>query len=113
MVNGKSARLSVLLFFVVFFGCGRVPKGILSEKEMEAVLTDMLKAEAWIGLEPTVYRNDTVKAMVYESVFHKYNISREIYDTSLVWYGRNIDVYLQVCEQVLTNLEKQINSDSS
>ncbi|MDR3137925.1 MAG: DUF4296 domain-containing protein [Tannerellaceae bacterium] len=111
MANIKIGRLSILLLVVVLFGCGRVPEGVLSEKEMEAVLTDMLKAEAWVGLEPVAYRSDTVKARMYESVFRKYNISREVYDSSLVWYGRNADIYLRVCERVLTNLEKQISRD--
>jgi hypothetical protein len=111
MANGNIGRLSVLFLLVVLFGCGRVPKGILPEKEMETVLIDMLKAEAWIGLEPAVYRNDTVKARVYEAVFRKHNISREVYDSSLLWYGRNADIYLRVCERALTNLEKQISED--
>jgi hypothetical protein len=86
-----------------------MPAGVLSEKEMETVLTDMLKAEAWLGLESAAYRNDTVKVKAYEAVFRKHNISQAVYDSSLVWYGRNIDTYMRIYERVTAGLEEQIH----
>jgi hypothetical protein len=103
-------RLSLLCCLLLFVACGRASKGILTEKEMEAVLTDMWKAEAWITLDPAVYRHDTSKAQVYQAVFHKHHISRETYDSSLVWYARHTDIYLQICEKVLARLDNEIHT---
>ncbi|OAV74715.1 hypothetical protein Barb7_01748 [Bacteroidales bacterium Barb7] len=98
----------VMLWAVgMFAGCGKTPDGILSEKDMQAVLTDMLTAEAVTDADAE-YRNDTVKLALYESVFRKHGISRAMYDSSLVWYGRNMDVYMKIYDRVTADLDRRI-----
>jgi hypothetical protein len=102
-------RLLFGMLIIALSACSRTPQGVLSEKKMELVLTDMLQAEAWVSLESAAYRNDTLKARAYEAVFRKHNISRAEYDSSLVWYGRNIDIYMRVYERAAARLEEQIH----
>ncbi len=90
--------------------CSKVPDGILSEKEMQTVLTDMLLAEAMVNVDHNTYKSDTMRLALYESVFRKHDISREVYDSSLVWYGRNLDIYMKVYNRVLADLDKRINN---
>ena len=97
----------VLLTAALVVSCSKVPDGILSEKEMKAVLIDMQLAEAMISTDYKKYSDDAEKEMLYQSVFRKHNIEQAVYDSSLVWYGRNLDVYMQVYDLVLAELNER------
>lgn len=99
-----------LLATALLAACSKVPDGILSEKEMQGVLRDMLLAEAMVNVDYNAYKSDTMKLALYESVFRKHDITKAVYDSSLVWYGRNLDVYMKVYDRVLADLNKQINN---
>ncbi|WP_099465839.1 DUF4296 domain-containing protein [Parabacteroides provencensis] len=98
----------VLLTTTLLIACSKVPDGILSEKEMEKVMIDMQLAEAMIGIDYTTYQDDAKKEALYQSVFRKHNISQATYDSSLVWYGKNLDIYMDVYDRVIRNLDKRI-----
>ena len=76
-----------LLATTLLAACSKVPDGILSEKKMQGVLTDMLLAEAMVNVDYNAYKSDTMKLALYESVFRKHDITQAVYDSSLVWYG--------------------------
>lgn len=98
----------ISLSVVCLSGCSKTPPGILSEKQMQAVLTDMQIAEAMIGVDYKSYQDSGYKEALYESVFRKHKITQAVYDSSLVWYGRNLDVYMKVYDRVKVDLEQQI-----
>ena len=99
-----------LLATTLLAACSKVPDGILSEKKMQGVLTDMLLAEAMVNVDYNTYKSDTMKLALYESVFRKHDITQAVYDSSLVWYGRNLDIYMEVYNWVLADLNKRINN---
>ena len=74
-----------LLATTLLAACSKVPDGILSEKKMQGVLTDMLLAEAMVNVDYNTYKSDTMKLALYESVFRKHDITQAVYDSSLVW----------------------------
>ncbi len=92
-----------LLATTLLAACSKVPDGILSEKKMQGVLTDMLLAEAMVNVDYNTYKSDTMKLALYESVFRKHDITQAVYDSSLVWYGRNLDIYMEVYNRVLAD----------
>ena len=89
--------------------CSKVPDGILSEKKMQLVLKDMMVAESMIGVDYEHYKTDTMKVALYESVFRKHGIDQALYDSSLIWYGRNLDIYIKVYDRVVADLNREIN----
>lgn len=97
----------VLLAVALLASCSKVPDGVLSEKKMKAVLIDMQLAEAMISTDYKKYSNDAEKDALYQSVFRKHDIDQAVYDSSLVWYGRNLDVYMQVYDLVLAELNER------
>ena len=48
-----------LLATTLLAACSKVPDGILSEKKMQGVLTDMLLAEAMVNVDYNTYKSDT------------------------------------------------------
>ena len=90
--------------------CSPVPDGILSQKEMQAVVADMQIAEAMISSDRETYEDDAQKLALYESVFRKHHITRAEYDSSLVWYARNLDIYMRVYNLVTNDMETRIDA---
>lgn len=107
MRNGLHRYGFVLLLGTLCMACSKVPDGILSEKKMQAVQTDMQLAEAMIGMNSKDFPDDAHKEALYRSVFRKYGITEAEYDSSLIWYGRNLDIYMKVYERVLADLNKR------
>ena len=49
----------------MLLACSKVPEGVLSEKKMQAVQTDMYLAEAMIHLNPTDYPDPAYKEALF------------------------------------------------
>jgi hypothetical protein len=75
---------------------------------MRHVLVDMQLAEAMINMNPQDYRTNEEKAVLYQSVFEKYSLTEAEYDSSLVWYGRNLDLYMRIYNLALTDVKNRI-----
>ncbi|WP_102408148.1 DUF4296 domain-containing protein [Parabacteroides bouchesdurhonensis] len=100
----------LLLLTTVFAACSKVPDGVLSEKKMQQVVVDMQLAEAMIGTDYKKYPDQASKEALYQSVFRKHGISQALYDSSLIWYGKNLDIYMKVYDRVVRDLNKQITN---
>ena len=101
--------LVILLFTVLLVGCWKTPDNIISEDDMSAILADMYKAEAMVEEDNNKYYNDSLKMMVRQSVMMKHNVTQEQYDTSIVWYAHNLDVYKDVYENTIKQLDTELN----
>ena len=97
----------VLLLGTLLVACSKVPDGILSEKKMQAVQVDMQLAEAMINLDSKEFSDNARKEALYQSIFRKYDITQAEYDSSLVWYGRHLDIYMKVYDRVLADLNER------
>ena len=108
----RKFTLTIFLFLnvcavIVLPGCNRRPKSILSEKEMVALLTDLQMAEAYYntgGPSVNLDRNSLV-----ESVLKKHGVSHTQLDSTLAYYGRNMDEYYMLYQKVEKNLKAENN----
>ncbi len=108
-MQGKWWKYGVIVWVAAgLAACSKVPGNILQEKEMQQVLTDMLIAEAITNTDYQTYREDSTKLALYQSVFRKYGITQALYDSSLVWYGRNLNIYIKMYERVVVDLDRRI-----
>ena len=88
--------------------CSRVPKDIISEKKMRNVLYDMQIAEAIVETNNETYVTSDKRQVVYDAVFAKHNITQADYDSSLVWYGKHMDLYMSIHKLVLKDVNEKI-----
>ena len=96
------------LFLGIFCAaCSKVPRDILSEKKMQAVQVDMQLAESMISMKSREYKEPEQKAALYQAVFRKHGITEAQYDSSLVWYGKNLDIYMKVYDRMIADLNKK------
>lgn len=107
--NPRIYRLAVVIALLLT-ACSKVPDGILSEKRMQGVLKDMLLAESMTNIDYSKYKSDTMKVALFESVFRKHGITRADYDSSLMWYGRNLDIFMKVYDRTLKDINNSITA---
>ena len=98
----------ILMLICVAASCSRVPKDVFSEKKMRTLLYDMQIAEAIVETRNESFVTSANRQEVYDAVFAKHNITQAEYDSSLIWYGKNMDLYMSIYKLVLRDVNKSI-----
>lgn len=97
---------SMLTLALLSAGCERRPKGVISEKKMVEVMTDMKLAESYAANFNTV-ESDSLPRRLADAVLLKHGVSRADFDSTLVWYGRNFDRYVALYDKVEKRMESR------
>ena len=105
-MRGKSFGL-IIIFFVLSLlaGCSKRPKGVLSEDKMVNLLVDMEIAEAYVNTQMSASSDEKIK--IGKQVLALHGVTEESLDTTLAWYGRNMDEYSELFEKVDKEIEKR------
>lgn len=104
-------RYSLLLFvFISVTGllsssCGGRPSNVLSEDKMVSLMVDMELTEAYVNTQTGYSGQDRIN--MGERVLKAHGVSQESLDTTLAWYGRNMDSYSQLFDKVDKEIEKR------
>ena len=101
---------------VVMAGCVRRPRHVMSDKEMAGIVADMELAEAYLnsGQQDIGSREEMRECMV-EGVLKRHKVSREDFDSTLSWYGHNVDAYYKLDAEInraLAARQKQLAKKS-
>ena len=94
-----------LLLVWSLLSCDRTPSGVLSVNEMGDLIVDMQLAEAYIESHMQDFTDDSSKLVVKQSIFKKYGITQQDYDSSLVWYAHNMDSYIKAHDRAVGKLQ--------
>lgn len=105
----KNLLISVIFpVIVILSGCSKRPKDILSEDKMVAVMADLQVAEAYERAGDT---NDFLKGknreILGKSILLQHGVSSEEMDSTLAWYGRNMDEYSKLYKKIDIELNKR------
>lgn len=100
MKNKKGLFFIILeiLFSLGLFSCGGRPSNVLSEDKMVNLMVDMELAEAYQNTQGTISSQDRVE--MGRRVLAAHSVSEETLDTTLAWYGRNMDDYSRLFDKV-------------
>ena len=101
LFNTKIACIACILLAVV--GCR--PRGVLSNREMRDVLYDLHRADGAIQVAGYNYSHDHEVAGYYKNVLDKHGITQAQFDSSLVWYTDNPQIFNKIYPKVITRLE--------
>jgi hypothetical protein len=71
---------------------------------------DMLLAEAMVEIVNKDYRTAYERQTVYDAVFAKHEITQAQYDSALIWYGQNMDLYYRINTLVLKDIDENIDA---
>lgn len=97
----------IYLFSAMMISCEKAPRYAIGESDMEDLLVDIYKAEAYIESHYTDFADDSSKMLFKQSVLMKHGVTAEKFDTSMAWYSKNLTVYMDVYENVQKRLEKE------
>lgn len=93
--------LSILLpFAVVLSSCSDRPKGVLGESDMVDLIADIETAEAYTQTQSGPSHDETARQQITNFILDKHGITKEEFDSTMTWYGRNIDEYQKLFEKV-------------
>ena len=103
----RRTSLIFMLGALLFTGCGRV--SVIGEKKMEAVLYDLHLTDALISKEMQGHNtlSDSLKNNMYASVFNRHGVTKEQFDSSVVWYSYRMDKYVRIYK----NLSNRFNDE--
>ncbi len=86
--------------FLLLAGCDRRPDGVLSDSEMESLMTDMILADAYRQTAAGRALPDSVSLHLGESVMKTHGVDYARLDSTYAWYARNLDDYYKLYGRV-------------
>ncbi|MCM1319490.1 MAG: DUF4296 domain-containing protein [Muribaculaceae bacterium] len=98
---------------IMVSSCSRRPKEVLSDKEAASLLADLHIADAYgtyeynVGSGITSEDGDSIRKVLRQSVMKEHGVSERQLDTTLGWYGHNLDKYEEMYELVIENIAKK------
>lgn len=107
-------NISSLLLIVsatVLFSCNKnkLPEGVLDEKTMVELLTDMHTADAYFKMT-TGSEYDTLIGEInytYNQIFKQHGTTKENFEKSIDYYSQDPKKYRAMYEKVVLNLNKK------
>ena len=105
MKNKAGLLLPFIFFSLLLAGmsCNGRPSNVLSEDKMVNLLVDMELTESYANTQMAASSKD--KLEMGKRVLRAHGVTEEELDTTLAWYGRNMDDYAALFEKV----DKEIN----
>ena len=101
--------LIILCVLLVVVGCR--PRGVLSNSEMRDVLYDLHRVDGAIQVAGYNYSHDQEVAGYYKNVLDKHGITQAQFDSSLVWYTDNPQIFNKLYPKVLERLEADFDRE--
>ncbi len=105
-------RLPPILFaamLMLLMACSRTPDYVISKDKMARLMADIYIGDAVVDNNSREYNNDSLRRVLKQSIYLKHGVTSEQVDTSLDWYGHNVQVYMEMCNLTEEILQKRID----
>ena len=98
-----------VLLCVVLMGCR--PHEVLSNKEMRAVLYDLHRMDGALQTVGYNYGHDEEMAAYYKSVLDRHGVTQAQFDSSLVWFTDNPQIFNKIYPKVVQQLKADLEAE--
>lgn len=88
--------------------CKKVPDELIQPDSMAELLADLNMGEAVVDANRRNYPDSADRATLKQAIYGRHGVSGEQVDSSLAWYGRNIKLYVEVCDKSIEILEHRM-----
>lgn len=88
-------------------GCNGVPSYVLSPEDMAQLLADIHLGESVIDQNYSTYRDTEAKEELRLSIYRRHGVTAAQVDTSMMWYGHNLQKYNEVYDRTIEILEER------
>lgn len=90
---------------LLIVSCKRVPNEVLDQKHMESILYEMHKAEGLMDERGAEFATKEAKQKLLIGVLEENGTTKAQFDSSLVWYGQHLNLYMKIYGNVISRLE--------
>lgn len=97
---------SVLLLLST--ACSGVPRRVIGIDRMAALIADLHTGEAVAEQNRSRFSNDSMRQLLKQSIYAAHGVTPEQVDSSMMWYGRHIDKYIEVYDKAQEILDKKL-----
>ena len=87
--------------------CKDTPDYVIDKAEMAELIADINEANIIVETNVAKYPSDSTKQLLKQSIFAKHNVTSEQFDTSLNWYGHNLELYAKIHDEAIEILEEK------
>lgn len=108
MRSGRYISVLMLLVLLSAMGCSRRPDDVLDKESMARLLVDIHKGESFVEVNPRVFSTDSAKRAFRQSIYAKHGVTSAQVDSSFMWYGYNMDKYMDVYERAIEILDQEL-----
>ncbi len=92
--------LPLLLVLLAFSACRKTPSWVIPQDKIEDVLIDIHIAEGIIDNQSGEFPDYESKQELFNAVYKKHGITKQDFDTSLVWYAAHLKDFLKIYEDI-------------
>lgn len=108
--------LVIATLLLIIAACNSTPDNVMSKDKMADVMADMYVAESVTDVNRTKYYtagNDSLRKVLKQSILQRHGITQELLDSSLMYYGRNLDKYVEVHDLIVEKLEQRLSQSDA
>ncbi len=100
----------VMALVALLAACSKTPSGVIGKEKMARIIADLSIAEAVVESDYKAFPTDSDKLALKQSIYLKNKVTPEQVDTSLRWYGRNMDILVEVYDRAIEMTEHELKS---
>lgn len=98
----------IFIMLLIVSGCSKRPKDIIDEDKMVAIMADIQIAEAYDRSgDANQYLNGKNREMLGRGILMQHGVTVEEMDSTIAWYGRNMDEYAKLYKKIDKELTKR------
>lgn len=103
---------TAMMMMIAVTSCSGVPSGVIPPEKMARLLADIHIGEAVADQQASTFYNDSTKQLLKQSIYERNGVDTRQVDSSLAWYGRNLDRYAEVYEKTVAILEEDLRKQT-
>ena len=105
-------RFRCWLILLIILSCVSCrPRMVLSNREMRDVLYDLHRADGALQVAGYSHGHSQELSAYYKSVLDKHGITQAEFDSSLVWFTDNPQIFNKIYPKVIARLEADFNRE--
>ena len=106
----RGIAIFLTLIAISFFSaCDKTPDHVIESEKMEDLLIDIHRAEVYMENDRYIAGSKDAQDSIKNSIFAKHSITKADFDTSMVWYGKNLDKFIEIYNNVIIRLQSEDN----
>ena len=106
-------RKSIIILCILLAVVGCRPRGVLSNSEMRDVLYDLHRVDGALQVAGYNYGHSQELAAYYKSVLDKHGITQAQFDSSLVWFTDNPQIFNKIYPRVIDRLQADLDVEEA